>query len=141
MLAAVRPSAVVKHLCLCTGRLIRFAAIHPCMAACASFFILPTLLPLHYSLLMELYDCFQIFDNPTNGTPRVKASQCFTKYIYRSEEAAAADDGQAIVATQVVSDYLTPYDGEELYFKAMNKPVVQYTYTIFFERAKAAVAN
>jgi hypothetical protein len=33
------------------------------------------------------------------GAPRVKASQCFTKYLWRDE--AEAGEGPAIVATQV----------------------------------------
>lgn len=33
--------------------------------------------------------------------PRVKASQCFTKYKFRDEKAAEAAGGPAIVATQV----------------------------------------
>lgn len=33
---------------------------------------------------------------------------------------------------QVVSDYLTPYDGEEKMLKAMNQPVVTYTYRMSF---------
>jgi hypothetical protein len=35
------------------------------------------------------------------GTTRVKASQCFTKYLWRDEAAAEKDGGPAIVATQV----------------------------------------
>lgn len=82
----------------------------------------------------------QIFDDPGAAAPRVKASQCFTKYKFRREAAAAADNGPVVVATQVVSDYLTPYDGEELYFKAMNRPVAQYTYKMAFVRLPKSVA-
>jgi hypothetical protein len=65
----------------------------------------------------------------------VKASQCFTKYLWRDEAAAAVTSGgPAIVATQVVSDYLTPYDGEMEFMKAGNKPVVVYTYKMAFTR-------
>lgn len=35
---------------------------------------------------------------------------------------------------QVVSDYLTPYDGEQRYLAAMNKPVTTYTYKMAFRR-------
>jgi hypothetical protein len=38
---------------------------------------------------------------------------------------------------QVVSDYLTPYDGEQLYLRTMNKPVALYTYRMAFRRAAA----
>jgi hypothetical protein len=69
------------------------------------------------------------------GQPRVKASQCFTKYKHRDEEAAAAANGPAIVATQVVSDYLTPYDGDAAFLRAGNRPVTTYTYRMAFTRA------
>ena len=36
------------------------------------------------------------------------------------------------VTRQVVSDYLTPYDGELKMMKAQNNPVVVYTYTMRF---------
>ena len=35
---------------------------------------------------------------------------------------------------QVVSDYLTPYDGEVLMMRAQNSPVVIYTYRMRFYR-------
>ena len=50
-----------------------------------------------------------IFANPT-GEPRVKASQCFTKYLFRDEAQAEAEGpthGPAIVATQVL-DFALP---------------------------------
>lgn len=65
-------------------------------------------------------------------TLQVKASQCFTKYRWRTTEEAARDNGPEIVATQVVSDYLTPYDGEMLMMQAKDKPVVKYTYRMTF---------
>jgi hypothetical protein len=34
----------------------------------------------------------------------------------------------------VVSDYLTPYDGETLMMRAQNNPVVMYTYRMRFFR-------
>jgi hypothetical protein len=43
----------------------------------------------------------QIFDESSSSAPRIKASQCFTKYKWRSEAAATQDGGPAIVATQV----------------------------------------
>ena len=72
----------------------------------------------------------------------MKASQCFTKYRWRSAaEAAAAGDGQAgvsaqpcIVATQVVSDFLTPDDDSLRYAQAMGKPVTIMTYKMAFFR-------
>lgn len=35
---------------------------------------------------------------------------------------------------QVVSDFLTPFDGDVLYMQAMNKPIVMYTYRMAFMR-------
>ncbi|EFJ51227.1 hypothetical protein VOLCADRAFT_103598 [Volvox carteri f. nagariensis] len=75
-----------------------------------------------------------VYDTGDGGAPRIKASQCFTKYKWRSAEAALRDQGPTIVATQVVSDFLTPYDGEQQYLKAMNKPYAQYTYRMAFRR-------
>jgi len=44
----------------------------------------------------------QVYDVAGRPDPRVKASQCFTKYRWRAES-AAGDSGAAIVATQVRS--------------------------------------
>jgi len=76
----------------------------------------------------------QVFETPSASNARIKASQCFTKYKWRSEEEAARDGGPAIVATQVVSDFLTAYDDEMKYMQAMNRPVVMYTYRMQFRR-------
>ena len=35
----------------------------------------------------------------------------------------------------MVSDFLTPYDGNQAYIMSMGKPVVQYTYRMAFTRA------
>ncbi len=43
--------------------------------------------------------------------------QCFTKYKWRDEAVAKQSGGPVIVATQVVSDFLTAYDGEALYMR------------------------
>ena len=67
---------------------------------------------------------------------QVQASQCYTKYKFRSQEAADRQAGPAIVATQVISDYLTAYDGELLSIRAQNRPVVVYTYSMFFVRQR-----
>ncbi len=66
------------------------------------------------------------------GALQVKASQCYTKYKFRSQEAADRQAGPAIVATQVISDYLTAYDGELQLIEAQNRPVVVYTYSMVF---------
>lgn len=85
----------------------------------------------------------QTFTAEDGGGARVKASQCFTKYKWRTaaEAAAAAErnggaGGSAprIVATQVVSDYLTAMDGEARLMQSMGKPVAVYTYRMQFYR-------
>lgn len=78
----------------------------------------------------------QVFDDGVSTSPKVKASQCFTKYKWREMTPdLIAANGPGVIATQVVSDFLTPYDGDELYIRAMNKPVVQYTYKMQFRPA------
>lgn len=81
-----------------------------------------------------------VYESGNGGAPRVKASQCFTKYKWRERGLAAKDGGPVIVATQVVSDFLTAFDGEERYLKALNKAYAQYTYRIAFAPAQPAVA-
>lgn len=71
-----------------------------------------------------------IFTSST-GEPRVKASQCFTKYLFRDEAVAEAEgptQGPAIVATQIVSDYLLDQP------MTLSRPVVLYTYRMAFSR-------
>ena len=46
------------------------------------------------------------------------------------------DNGPEIVATQVVSDYLTPYDGEMLMMQAKDRPVVVFTYRMTFRSGR-----
>lgn len=85
----------------------------------------------------------QTFTAEDGGGARVKASQCFTKYKWRSEaEAAAAAERNGgaggssprIVATQVVSDYLTSMDGEAKLMQSMGKAVAVFTYRMQFYR-------
>lgn len=73
------------------------------------------------------------------GPLQVKASQCFTKYKWRTQTEAAKSGGPEIVATQVVSDYLTPYDGEAMMLRANSKPVVVYTYNMSFRRTHSSL--
>lgn len=42
---------------------------------------------------------------------------------------------------QVVSDYLTPYDGEAAYLSAQNRPVAVYTYRMAFTRHSSACSG
>eukprot|EP00798_Chlamydomonas_sp_ICE-L_P008882 gene8882-3761_t len=72
-------------------------------------------------------------------TDRIEKSECFEKYKWREMTPdIMANYGPAVIATQVVSDYLTPYDGDEKYLQSMNKPVVLYTYKLQFRAAKQA---
>ena len=146
---------------------------------------------------MMPYGTVQVYDVAGRPEPRVKASQCFTKYRWRPEAEAGAG-GAAIVATQVwntvicqseaellprdafvrttyvavasasackhaevspstqqshgfirlmaafyvhgtqvVSDFLTPYDGEMLMIRAQSNPVTVYSYRMSFRRPAA----
>eukprot|EP01023_Acetabularia_acetabulum_P048523 TRINITY_DN5136_c0_g1_i17.p1 TRINITY_DN5136_c0_g1~~TRINITY_DN5136_c0_g1_i17.p1 ORF type:complete len:317 (-),score=59.65 TRINITY_DN5136_c0_g1_i17:162-1112(-) len=79
--------------------------------------------------LIETSEYFeQLFDDPEGGPAKLKGSQCFTKYRWRDEEMAQKDDGPTIVATQVVSDYLTGYDNEMKLLEARGRPVVIFVY-------------
>ena len=42
-----------------------------------------------------------MYASPGRREPKVKASQCFTKYKWRDDAAALRDSGPQIVATQV----------------------------------------
>jgi hypothetical protein len=75
----------------------------------------------------------------TLAPPRVKASQVFVKWRWRTEreaagKAAAGGQPTLVVATQVVSDYLTPYDGDRDFLRAGNRPVATYTYRLAMVR-------
>lgn len=74
----------------------------------------------------------QVLQFPDRPEPKVKASQAFTKYHWRSPEMAAG--GPEIVATQVVSDFLGPYDSATLLMKANGKAVTVYNYKLTFAR-------
>ncbi|CAK0786139.1 hypothetical protein CVIRNUC_009352 [Coccomyxa viridis] len=76
----------------------------------------------------------QTYVAPGRLEPKVKASQCFTKYKWRDLDAAKRQSGPQIVATQVVSDYLTPYDGEMKMMRSNSQPVVVYSYRMRFWR-------
>lgn len=98
----------------------------PLRLRCVSSALTYTFLCNHHHLRSLHIICF------ASGAFQVKASQCYTKYKFRSQEAADRQAGPAIVATQVISDYLTAYDGELQLIKAQNRPVVVYTYSMAF---------
>lgn len=77
----------------------------------------------------------QVIESETRRSPKVKASQAYTKYHWRPAETAIG--GPEIVATQVVSDYVTPFGGDaSLLLGASGKPVTIYTYKMAFTRRK-----
>ena len=57
----------------------------------------------HYgtSLITDIFAPAQLYDSPGRGEPKIKASQCFTKYKWRDSAAAQRESGPQIVATQV----------------------------------------
>jgi hypothetical protein len=75
--------------------------------------------------------------------PRVTASQCFSKWHWRPAAAAGADGGPTIIATQVVSTYLTPDDVNPggpaaALATAGGKAAVVYTYRLALTPVSAA---
>eukprot|EP01026_Neomeris_dumetosa_P022542 TRINITY_DN1940_c0_g1_i5.p1 TRINITY_DN1940_c0_g1~~TRINITY_DN1940_c0_g1_i5.p1 ORF type:complete len:351 (-),score=47.98 TRINITY_DN1940_c0_g1_i5:238-1245(-) len=92
--------------------------------------------------LIETSEYFeQVFDNPNGDLSKVKGSQCFTKYRWRDEEVAKKDEGPMIVATQVVSDYLTAFDDQVKLLEARGRPVVVFVYKMAFRRADNSVGE
>jgi hypothetical protein len=76
---------------------------------------------------------YQLIEKVDTTKPTVKASRCFTKYLWREE----VIEGQPqIVATQVVSDYITPEDNPRMAIEAAGTPSVVYTYRLAFTRAQ-----
>ena len=59
----------------------------------------------------------------------MKASRLLTKWKFREE---APEGEPLIVATQVMSDYLTSYDGEKKLLDSQGKPVSVWTYKMSF---------
>jgi len=76
----------------------------------------------------------QLIESDSVRTPKIKASQAYTKYKWRPADVAG--DGPEIVATQVVSDYAEPAMGDnpKLLIGGREKPVTLYTYRMAFKR-------
>ena len=71
--------------------------------------------------------------------PRVKATRVFTKWRWRGAEEAGG--GATVIATQVVAEYLSIYDGDAAFFaQPSDEPVVTYTYRLAMTPVKAAEA-
>ena len=82
----------------------------------------------------------QLIEEESRPQPLLKASQAYTKYRWRSADAAAASDcGASVVATQVVSDYVSG-DDPILMMQAKGRPVTIYTYRMAFRRPPAGTA-
>ena len=76
----------------------------------------------------------QLFDDPGLQRVRVKASRAYTKYRWRP--VSDPDDKKPlIVATQIVTDYRSPYD-ENQDISTFGKPVQVYKYRLSFRRHK-----
>jgi hypothetical protein len=82
----------------------------------------------------------QTFSSEDGLGTRVKASQCFTKYKWRTAEEAAVAGGVQIVATQVVSEFLSSFDDGTLLMRSMGKPVVVYMYKMAMVRDNVEAA-
>ncbi|KAG7672334.1 hypothetical protein Ndes2526B_g09161 [Nannochloris sp. 'desiccata'] len=76
----------------------------------------------------------QLIESDTIRTPKIKASQAYTKYKWRPADVAG--DGPEIVATQVVSDYAEPAlgDSPKLLIGDRERPVTVYSYKMAFRR-------
>lgn len=62
--------------------------------------------------------------------PKIKSTECYTKYKWRSDVDASDIDGPIVLATQLVSEYLTQ-DGDRK-CRAKGRPVTIYTYSMEF---------
>ena len=84
----------------------------------------------------------QIIESEQAQSPKVKASQAYTKYHWRTAD--VAQGGPEIVATQVVSDYVAPAMGDDprvLLSRTSGKPVTIYTYRMAFIRQLDGSSN
>jgi len=74
----------------------------------------------------------QVFESADDRAPRVKASRCLTKYKWRTT--VESQGGPSIVATQVVSDFPTSFEGAEVVLQAQGRPEIVYTYKMTFQK-------
>ena len=73
----------------------------------------------------------QVFDDPKSQEVRLKYSQTYMKYRWR--QASGPDDRKPlIVATQVISDYLSPYDSKATDLASLGRPITLYHYQLSF---------
>lgn len=72
------------------------------------------------------------------GVPRVKGSQVFSKWKWRSADESGSGGGArgpTVVATQVVSEFLSvEAGGERAYLESGGRPIAVYTYRLALTR-------
>lgn len=89
---------------------------------------------LQHDLLETAEFSQQIFDDPAS-TVRAKASTAYTKYRWRTLETGISQDnpGQPlIVATQIISEYVSPNDSQNTMLATLGKPVANFYYNMQF---------
>lgn len=75
----------------------------------------------------------QLFDDPKSQEVRLKYSQTYMKYRWR-QAYGPNDQKPLIVATQVISDYLSPYDRKATDLASLGRPVTLYHYQLSFRK-------
>jgi hypothetical protein len=75
----------------------------------------------------------QLFDDPKSQEIRLKYSQTYMKYRWRPAS-GPEDKKPLIVATQVISDYLSPYDSKATDVASLGRPITLYHYQLSFRK-------
>eukprot|EP00890_Picochlorum_soloecismus_P006457 jgi/Picsp_1/6812/NSC_04151-R1_protein len=75
----------------------------------------------------------QLFDDPKSQEVRLKYSQTYMKYRWR-QASDPEDKKPLIVATQVISDYLSPYDKKAADLASLGRPITLYHYQLSFRK-------
>ncbi|WPT10545.1 hypothetical protein PSENEW3n2_00001717 [Picochlorum sp. SENEW3] len=84
--------------------------------------------------LLETSEFYQqLVDSAQMQNVRLKASRAYTKWRWREAD-GPADNVPTIVATQVISDFLSPYDQKATILQSLGKPVTIYTYRMSFKK-------
>lgn len=85
--------------------------------------------------LLETSEFYQqLVDSAQMQNVRLKASRAYTKWRWREADGPAAGNVPTIVATQVISDFLSPYDQKATIVQSLGKPVTVYTYRMSLRR-------
>lgn len=84
--------------------------------------------------LLETSEFYQqLVDSAQLQNVRLKASRAYTKWRWRETD-GPADNVPTIVATQVISDFLSPYDQKATILQSLGKPVTIYTYRMSLKK-------